>query len=80
MINVNGSFVHKLIAFLILLMIETLSMYGVYVNEVGTGFYVISIITCIILSLLFACMFIMYLFFATFRSDRYTLQEWIERL
>lgn len=79
-INVDGSFVHKLIAFLLLLVVFIIAGYGLVVTDDGSGFYVLSMVTFIILSCLFSLLFLMYLFFAVFRSDRYTLQEWIESL
>lgn len=78
-VNVNRSFIHKLIVVVVFTCIFVSTSYIAYNADTGSGVQVLTFIIAMLTGVVLSWFFCFYAWYAIFASDRYTFQEWVQK-
>lgn len=78
-VNVNRSFIHKLIVVVVFTCIFVSTSYTAYNADAGSGVQVLTLIIAVLIGIALGWFFCVYVWYAIFESDRYTFQEWVKK-
>ena len=78
-VNVNRSFIHKLIVVVVFTCIFVSTSYIAYNADTGSGVQVLTFIIAMLTGIVLGWFFCFYAWYAIFAPDRYTFQEWVQK-
>ncbi len=78
-VNVNRSFIHKLIVVVVFTCIFVSTSYIAYNADTGSGVQVLTFIIAMLTGIVLGWFFCFYAWYAIFASDRHTFQEWVQK-
>ena len=78
-VNVNRSFIHKLIVVVVFTCIFVSTSYTAYNADAGSGVQVLTLMIAVLIGIALGWFFCVYAWYAIFESDRYTFQEWVKK-
>lgn len=78
-VNVNRSFIHKLIVVVVFTCIFVSTSYIAYNADTGSGVQVLTFIIAMLTGIVLGWFFCFYAWYAIFASDHYTFQEWVQK-